>query len=112
MRTFLDEGPAIGSLLRQMQGQDGLPAVYLHRLLAAFTSQEGGAPSQPLAEPLSRRELEVLRLVAQGYSNQQIARELVFTVGTAKKHMEHIMGKLGVRNRTEAVARARELQLL
>lgn len=54
----------------------------------------------------------MLRLVAQGYSNQQIARELVFTVGTAKKHMEYIMGKLGVRNRTEAVARARELQLL
>jgi len=65
-----------------------------------------------LAEPLTDRELEVLGLLAAGMANQQIARELVVALETAKKHVSHVLGKLGAVNRTQAVARARELGLL
>ena len=64
------------------------------------------------AEPLSARELEVLGLLAVGKSNQQIADELVVVLDTVKKHVGHILGKLGAANRTQAVARARALGLL
>jgi predicted ATPase/DNA-binding CsgD family transcriptional regulator len=67
---------------------------------------------QPLIEALSERELEVLRLVADGLSNREIAQELVVTLGTVKKHINNIFGKLQVRSRTQAVTRARELNLL
>src|SRR5436190_8300 len=73
----------------------------------------GCAPRRAgLAEPLSRRELEVLRLLAAGKSNQQIADELVVTLATVKSHVGHILGKLAAANRTQAVARARVLGLL
>jgi predicted ATPase/DNA-binding NarL/FixJ family response regulator len=68
--------------------------------------------AQPLIDPLSERELEVLRLVADGLSNREIAQELVVTLGTVKKHINTIFGKLQVRSRIQAVARARELGLL
>jgi DNA-binding NarL/FixJ family response regulator len=63
-------------------------------------------------EHLSEREREVLRLMARGASNHEIAKQLVITVGTVKSHINHILGKLEAHNRTEAVARARELGLL
>ncbi len=69
------------------------------------------APSQKLVEPLSERELEILRLVAQGLSNRELADKLFITEGTAKNHMTNILGKLGVRDRTQAVIRAKELGL-
>ena len=62
--------------------------------------------------PLTAREVELLGLLAAGRSNQRIAGELVVTLDTVKKHVSHVMDKLGVTNRTEAVARARELGLL
>ena len=65
-----------------------------------------------LIEPLTGRELEVLRLLAAGRSNQRIAHDLVVALDTVKKHVTHILGKLGAGNRTEAVARARDLGLL
>ena len=65
-----------------------------------------------MLEPLSERELEVLHLVADGLSNREIARTLFLSLGTVKAHVSHVYGKLLVRNRTRAVARARELQLL
>jgi LuxR family transcriptional regulator, maltose regulon positive regulatory protein len=65
-----------------------------------------------LIEPLSARELEVLGLLAAGKPNQAIAEELVVTLETVKSHVAHILGKLGVANRTQAVVRARELGLL
>jgi ATP/maltotriose-dependent transcriptional regulator MalT len=91
---------------------------YLATLLRAC-SQPGAAPHRPrsgaapgLAEPLTGRELEVLRLLAAGRSNQRIAHDLVVALDTVKKHVTHILGKLGATNRTEAVARARQLGLI
>jgi LuxR family transcriptional regulator, maltose regulon positive regulatory protein len=99
-----------------------VPPDYLTRLLAAFPpaaaripqppGRAGAGPPPGLVEPLSERELEVLQLLAVGRSNQQIAQELVVALDTAKKHVSHILDKLGVANRTQAVARARELELL
>jgi LuxR family maltose regulon positive regulatory protein len=83
---------------------------YTGELLAAFaTSGRAGSRVQHLLTP---RELEILALMADGASNQEIAGRLVVTVGTVKGHVNHILDKLGARNRTEAVARARELGLL
>jgi LuxR family maltose regulon positive regulatory protein len=65
-----------------------------------------------LVEPLSERELEVLRLLAEGLSNQQIARQLIVAVGTVKTHIHNIYGKLNTQNRVQTIARAQELRLL
>ncbi len=70
------------------------------------------SPTPLLAEPLSDRELEVLGLLAAGLTNQEIADQLLIALGTAKRHTINIYGKLGVSNRTQAVAKARELNLL
>jgi LuxR family maltose regulon positive regulatory protein len=84
---------------------------------AAVPEAQGETNLQPLirnalVEPLSDRECEVLELIAAGYTNQQIADELVVSLNTVKKHTTHIYGKLEVQNRTEASNRARELGLL
>jgi LuxR family maltose regulon positive regulatory protein len=93
-----------------------VPAMpYRANLLRAFGDAASPAPSagsSTLVEPLSARELEVLRLLARGRTNHEIADELSIAVTTTKKHLSNLIGKLGVRNRTEAVARARELNLL
>ncbi len=71
-----------------------------------------GPPASAAVETLTNREIEVLRLVAPGRSNSQVAAELYVTVGTVKSHLHTIAGKLGAANRVEAVARGRELGLL
>jgi LuxR family maltose regulon positive regulatory protein len=109
VRLFLDEGPPLAALLRQAVAQNRHAAYALHLLEALG---EVAVAPQPLVEPLSERELEVLRRVAAGYSNQEIAQELVVAVSTVKKHIGNIYGKLEVGNRTQAVARARDLRLL
>jgi LuxR family maltose regulon positive regulatory protein len=117
IRTFVDEGEAMHDLLRLALAQGVAPA-YTARLLAAFLGPAAPLPSglQPptpgLVEPLSEQELRVLQLVASGMSNRETAQELYVTVGTVKKHLNNIFGKLGVNSRTQAVARARELNLL
>jgi LuxR family maltose regulon positive regulatory protein len=68
--------------------------------------------ASPLVEPLSAREREVLQLIAAGRSNQAIAAQLVIAVGTVKRHITNIYGKLSVHSRTQAVARARAMHLL
>jgi LuxR family maltose regulon positive regulatory protein len=68
--------------------------------------------SQPLVDPLSERELEVLQLIAAGASNEEIAEQLVIAIGTVKRHVSNILGKLAVSNRTQAVARAHAIGLL
>jgi LuxR family maltose regulon positive regulatory protein len=70
------------------------------------------AAATGLIEPLTRRELEVLGFIAAGRPNQEIAEQLVVTIATVKKHTSHIFDKLGAANRTQAVARARELRLI
>jgi len=130
LRVFLDEGPPMATLLRHLlagrrQGQvalaEAVPPEYLARLVEAF--EQAGLPIRPptsrggvvvagLVEPLTARELEVLGLLAAGAPNRAIAERLVVTQETVKKHLSHLFDKLGVANRTQAVARARELGLL
>ena len=80
----------------------------------AASPQLGRDPAAPpgLAEPLTGRELEVLRLLAAGRSNQRIGHDLVVALDTVKKHVTHILGKLGAADRTQAGARARDLGLI
>jgi LuxR family maltose regulon positive regulatory protein len=118
VRTFIDEGAPLAALLQSAAEQD-IARRYVARLLAAFeldvsrkTGEKPPSPPQPLIEPLSERELEVLRLAAEGLSNQEIADRLVISVGTVKTHVHSILGKLDVRGRTQAAARARELDLI
>jgi LuxR family maltose regulon positive regulatory protein len=112
--SIFDQGPALTRLLLEA-AQRGISKEYIERILASIGQPEGSAarPAQmSYAESLSQRQLEVLRLVAQGASNQEIAEQLVITVGTVKSHINHILRKLDAHNRTEAVARARGLGLL
>ncbi len=113
VRTFVDQGEPMARLLRRALSQ-GIAPNYVARLLAAFGQEvELTSPAmESLVEPLSERELEVLRLVVAGLSNPEIAQELVIAVSTVKSHVNHIYSKLGVESRTRAVARARELGLL
>jgi DNA-binding NarL/FixJ family response regulator len=74
--------------------------------------QAGAVPPPGLAEPLTGRELEVLRLLAAGKPNQRIARDLVVALNTVKTHVTHVLGKLGAANHTQAGARARDLGLI
>jgi LuxR family maltose regulon positive regulatory protein len=127
VRVFVDEGVPMAELLARVARQHAPVAVYATRLLAAFPRAEGqGLRTEPntssdsvlnpqssaLVEPLSERELEVLRLLAEGRDNAEIARVLVVAVSTIKSHVNHIFSKLGVGNRLEAVLRARQLNLL
>jgi LuxR family maltose regulon positive regulatory protein len=109
VRIFLDEGAPLVELLRQAVAQ-GLHTSYALQLLEA--GGEAAVAPQPLIEPLSERELEVLRVAAAGYSNKEIAQELVIAVSTVKRHLSNIYGKLEVESRTQAVAKARELEIL
>jgi len=117
LRTFLDHGPPMARLLNQAAAQ-GIHPGYVSKLLAAESTisacpTEPGIPApQPLPEPLSEREIEVLTLIAEGLTNREVAERLYISQGTVKAHTSNIFGKLGVRSRTQAVAHARELQIL
>ncbi|MBN2099677.1 MAG: hypothetical protein JW753_08785, partial [Dehalococcoidia bacterium] len=116
VRALVDEGEPMARLLRRTVVGDAARD-YVQRLLAVLPAPEAAATSKGkaqggLVEPLSDRELEVLRLVVAGRSNREIGEELCLAMGTAKKHVYNIYGKLGVRRRTEAVSRARELGLI
>jgi DNA-binding NarL/FixJ family response regulator len=90
-----------------------LDALATDREVAATVEERGAAPSRSgLAEALTERELEVLRLVADGDSNQDIARKLFVSLATVKTHINHIFGKLDAESRVQVVARARGLGLL
>jgi len=118
IRIFVDEGEPMAELLKRMKSEGGRLAVYINKLLSAFEKQTTAHPSSftrsvhPLIEPLSQRELEVLRLIAQGLSNHEIGERLFLALDTVKGHNRRIYDKLQVQRRTEAVARARELGLL
>jgi LuxR family maltose regulon positive regulatory protein len=114
IRIFLDKGQPMAQLLAEAAAR-GLKLDYAGKLLAAFDAEprqaEGQSP-HPLVEPLSPRELEVLRLIAAGLSNSDISAQLFLALDTVKGHNRRIFEKLGVQRRTEAVARARKLGLL
>jgi LuxR family maltose regulon positive regulatory protein len=113
IRLFIDEGQPMEKLVRHAASR-GICPNYVSRLLAAFgpVEREVSAKVQPLIEPLSERELEILRYLATGLSNQAIADKLIVSLATVKWHARNIYGKLNVSNRTQAVARARELRIL
>ncbi|MDX1415241.1 MAG: LuxR C-terminal-related transcriptional regulator [Candidatus Promineifilaceae bacterium] len=121
VHIFVDEGQPLAGLLSAVKAEGFMPA-YVGKLLAAFAAAKQGQPAvsthtaapspQPLVEPLSSRELEILHLVAEGLSNRQISERLFLAMSTVKGHNSRIYGKLDVRRRTEAVSRARELGLL
>jgi LuxR family transcriptional regulator, maltose regulon positive regulatory protein len=134
IRPFLDEGAPMAALLADLRAMSrnvqksavGTPSAYLDALLAAFTGKKTPPPDTPvqapsvvtgfhprvLAEPLSVRELDVLRLLSNGRSNAEIARELFVEQSTVKTHLIHLYRKLDVSSRTQAISRARTLGLL
>jgi LuxR family maltose regulon positive regulatory protein len=117
IRLFVDEGAPMLVLLRQAYAHSTVPG-YVATLLSVFGEQHASdlplssAHPGPLAEPLTKREREVLRLLLAGASNREIARRLVLSVNTVKRHVYNLCGKLGVQSRTQAIARARALNLL
>jgi ATP/maltotriose-dependent transcriptional regulator MalT len=119
VRTFVDEGAAMGDLLsatvgaRQRSGASRVSTEYLAKLLAALPDEKATAKAdERLPEPLSGRELEVLALMAAGESNGEIAARLFISTTTVKTHINNLYRKLGTSSRTRAVARARELGLI
>ncbi len=113
VRTFVDEGEPMKALLRQAASSGEVPR-YVSKLLAAFepdTAPEQLPSAPPLIEPLSERELQVLRLLKTELSGPKIARELVIALSTMRTHTQNIYSKLGVNNRRAAVKRAEELNL-
>ncbi len=118
IRLFVDEGAPMAHLLSEAAAQGIMPD-YTSKLLAVLDAENQRSEdrsylskAQPLIEPLSQRELEVLQLIAQGLSNREIGERLFLALSSVKGHNLNIFGKLQVQRRTEAVARARELGLL
>lgn len=118
VRLFVDEGTLMAQLLREAASHGIMPG-YIAKLLSAFEGEKlekEGKPTlsliQPLVDPLSERELEILKFISQGLSNRAIGERLFLALDTIKGHNRRIFEKLQVQNRTEAVARARELSLL
>jgi len=117
IRLFVDEGEPMLTLLRQAQARSRVPG-YVATLLRAFGEQNvsdlppPSARPGPLAEPLTERERDVLRLLLEGASNREIARRLVLSVNTVKRHVYNLCGKLCVQTRAQAIVRARAINLL
>jgi LuxR family maltose regulon positive regulatory protein len=112
VRVFVDGGAPIGSLLTAAAKQGVAPS-YVRRILAAFgRADHNSHPNQALIEPLSERELEVLRLLATHLPGPDIARELVVSLNTMRTHTRNIYAKLGVSSRRDAVRQGRQLDLL
>jgi len=117
VRAFVGAGAPMGELLRQAAAR-GIRLDYVRKLLAALNSEPAAERRtsrlglSALTEPLSERELEVLRLLATHLSSVEVARELVVSVNTARSHIKKIYGKLDVHTRADAVRRAEKLGLL
>jgi len=118
LRTLLDEGPALLRLLRRFVRHDDAAPRRRHAATLLAAAGENGEDAGPLStggsliEPLTERQREILRLLADGHSNREIADALYLAEGTIKAHIHQIYGKLLVRNRAEAIRAAHELGLL
>ncbi|MFK7806110.1 MAG: LuxR C-terminal-related transcriptional regulator, partial [Anaerolineae bacterium] len=113
VRLFVDEGEPMFQHLQQLELENPEQKAYRDKLLAAFGVQPDKAiKSQPLVDPLSERELEILSLIAAGLKNKEIAAELIISLNTVLYHTKNIYGKLGVNKRTLAVIKATELGLI
>lgn len=113
VRTFVDKGEPMKFMLERLRAEGGELKEYVLALLSVFGEKAiRDSKDQPLVESMSERELEILRLMALGLSNREIAERLVITVGTTKSHVHHILEKLGTESRMQAVAKARETGLL
>lgn len=111
VRLFADLGLPMAQLLQEARTRAVLPE-YVEKLLAAFDGDRAIPATRPLPGPLSQREQEVLKLIAAGLTNREIAETLIISPETVKKHTGSVYSKFGVSNRTEAANRARELGLL
>ncbi len=117
VRIFVDEGRPMARLLYEALSR-GVRPEYVSQLLAALPVAEHVTPSRSrgsesdLLEPLSERELEVLQLIAEGLTNREIATRLYLSLHTVKVHARNIYGKLGIKSRTQAVARGKALGIL
>ena len=117
IRTFVDEGPALAQLLYEAIKHELSPE-YVQRIIAAFPTvmpepiAERSSQENEWIEPLTDRELEILQLVAEGLSNQEVSKQLYLSANTVKTHLRNLYGKLGVNSRTQAVAKARGLGIV
>ncbi|HEY5001653.1 MAG TPA: LuxR C-terminal-related transcriptional regulator, partial [Ktedonobacteraceae bacterium] len=113
IRLFADEGLPLAELLRPLSTQIDVSSTrrYIEQLVAVI-EKDATSPNRTLIEPLTERELEILRLIALGYSNHEIAARLVLSVSTIKWHVSNLLGKLNTNRRVQAVHRAQELGLL
>jgi LuxR family maltose regulon positive regulatory protein len=126
IRSFVDLGSPMADLLKQLMKQD-VATGYIRQILAAFkedehrskdsesdhlTAQSSPLSTQPLADPLTNRELDVLELLSQRLQNKEIAAKLFISPETVKKHLNNIYGKLSVSDRHEAVEKAKKIGIL
>ncbi len=112
-RVFIDEGSPMAELLEKMlDAKENVPRAFVRKLLTAFKLGRIVNHHDGLLEPLSERELEVLRFIAAGLPNKKITEQLYISLSTVKTHLRNIYGKLGVHSRTEAVAKAKDLGVL
>jgi LuxR family transcriptional regulator, maltose regulon positive regulatory protein len=118
-RIFVDEGRPMQDLLERFRVQDprSSPGEFALDLLSMFPaspipSSRETLGNESLVEPLSKREVEILGLLCQGLSNREIARQMVLSVGTVKTHVHNLFGKLGVRDRPQAIAKANFIGLV
>jgi len=119
IRLFVDEGVPMARLLYEALAH-GIEPAYIRRLLAAFpvsepaqtTASPVSSPESEWVEPLSAREREVLQLIAEGLTNQDVAARLYLSLHTVKVHARNIYAKLGVTSRTQAVAKGKALGIL
>jgi LuxR family maltose regulon positive regulatory protein len=113
IRIFVDEGPPIAKLLEDILNNEAdAPKAYIKKLLSAFRLSKFVKIDDGVVEHLSKRELDVLKLIAAGLSNIKITEELYLSLNTVKTHIRNIYSKLDVHNRTEAAVKARELDLI
>jgi LuxR family maltose regulon positive regulatory protein len=112
IRVFANEGNPMVEMLQQLTDRHFMPT-YIEKLLKATRAVKTSPfNDKQLIDPLTERETDVLVLMGQGASNQEIADNLTIAITTTKKHVSNILQKFGVKNRTEAVSRGRELGLI